>query len=456
MRRLPLLFLCIIGLALPQAAAADDYVGAPETHGPDSTAINQGPTEAPPAGGPVGQLVPTGKYLSGVNVRTLLPTEWCGAERWTDDTTDELGNGSYKYHAVYMIPADGRDRFHSYAGAMQRDAFEASGLLERLYGRAIRLDMGTSCGPQYLDITVVRMTQTTSQLNAETGTETGVFDSIDNALDNAGLPTIEGYDTYDQAAQLTKNYVVWYDGPAPGGTCGQGTIYDDPSRADDNLNNLGGKVAAVYRDPNGGFCDSNTVRHEIGHTLGALQRVAPHAFDGMHCNDAAADTMCYPNVPPQRPGGPFFDYHNDDYWDPPGGNPLPWWTVDLNRFLCPNATCNVVPGAVNQNTQVEAAGNPSECARAVRRHHPRRAHVRGCSRSHVALRVAGHHGRGWHVVVRAGGQGQAIVALRCRRHRGGQVDTVAVRITRLPSRLRMNVRCVTRPRPLAFVRSSSG
>jgi hypothetical protein len=53
--------------------------------------------------------------------------------------------------------------------------------------------------------------------------------------------------------------------------------------------------------------------------------------------------MCY-RAAPQRARGDFqseyFDYGNDDYWDPPQGKPLAWWTVNLNRFLCDSATCN--------------------------------------------------------------------------------------------------------------------
>lgn len=40
-----------------------------------------------------------------------------------------------------------------------------------------------------------------------------------------------------------------------------------------------------------------------------------------------------------------FDYRNDDYWDPiavpvmapavPSTVKLPWWTVNLSRFVCP-------------------------------------------------------------------------------------------------------------------------
>lgn len=93
------------------------------------------------------------------------------------------------------------------------------------------------------------------------------------------------------------------------------------------MNNVGGKVAAVFREGDGGFCDSNTVRHEVAHALGALQQPAPHAFDGAHCNDAYEDTMCYPSSPKRADGSyhsRFFDYGNDDYWDPPNRGPLSW------------------------------------------------------------------------------------------------------------------------------------
>jgi hypothetical protein len=90
------------------------------------------------------------------------------------------------------------------------------------------------------------------------------------------------------------------------------------------------------------------VRHEIGHTLGALQSHAPHAFDGAHCNDAIEDTMCEGPAPRRghgRRGDQYFDFGNDDYWSPPGGTPLGWWTLDLSRFLCFDPACNVAQEA---------------------------------------------------------------------------------------------------------------
>ena len=440
MRRFALV-ISLVGLSLAPAVARADYVGAPITHGPDSRFISEGDVMPPPAGGPTGRLAKRGAMVHAAAVNSLLPSRWCGTETSVDDTAHALQNGTYRYHAVYMIPADGADHFASYATTMQSAAFEASGLLERLYNRAIRFDLGTSCGSQYLDISVVRMPQTTAQLESLANSSSGTFDTVSKDLDDAGFPTIQPSETTDQAATLQFNYVVWLDGPAPAGSCGQATIYDDPSRADDNLNNLGGKVAVVYRDSGGGFCSSNAVRHEIGHNLGALQRVAPHAFDGMHCNDAAEDTMCYPNVSPQVANGQeglFFDYHNDDYWDPPAGPPLPWWTVNLNRFLCPDASCNVVPGAVQQ------APTPSCPARDALRE--AKSGAVACAASNARVRLRARRVRhGWKLSARVKGSGRAVIAVRCRRRAGGQVRTVLTRRATLPRRFRARVGCRSRP-----------
>src|SRR3954454_8162326 len=224
-------------------AAAQAYVGAPITHGPDPAQVAAGP-EAPPAPAALGK-----------RVAKLVPSAWCGAEPGSDDTVNEVDNGPFRYHAVYMIPADGQDRFTALANGMQRDAFQASALLETAYDRAIRFDIGTSCGPQYLDISVVRMPQTTAQLAAAARTGNGTFNAVSSALDAAGFTTIQPTDGIADAAARTRNYLVWLDGPAPSGSCGQAAIYDDPSRSPDNLNNFGGKAAVVVRNGDG-FCRS--------------------------------------------------------------------------------------------------------------------------------------------------------------------------------------------------------
>src|SRR5436190_680040 len=229
----------------PASAHADSYVGAPITHGPDPAAVAAGP-EAPAL------PVNTARRISV----KLIPQTWCGTETSSDDTAHEVDNGAFRYHAIYMLASDAPDRFNSLATTMQNDAFQASALLETSYGRAIRFDLGTSCGPQYLDISVVRMPMTTAQLNAAARTGDGTFNAVTSALDAAGFTTIQPTDSMDDAAARTRNYIVWLDAPAPSGSCGQAAIYDDPSRSADNLNNFGGKAAVVFRNGDG-FCSSN-------------------------------------------------------------------------------------------------------------------------------------------------------------------------------------------------------
>ena len=438
MRR-ALLFACLVLGLLPASASAFDYVGAPITHGTDSAALGTGPAAKLPA-----------------VMAKSLPKSWCGPEMTSDDTADELDNGGYKEHAVYMIPSDGADRFGQFAPTIQSDAFGASALLETTYGRAIRFDMGTACGPQYLDITVVRMPYTSAQVQAA-ASGTGTFDLVTNSLNAVGLGTIQPTDSYQQAGARTRNWVVWLDGPAPAGTCGQASIYDDPTRSADNLNNFGGKVAVVFRSGSS-FCSSNAVRHEIGHNLGALQPEAPHAFDGSHCNDAIEDTMCYSNSPTVANGqrGLFFDYKNDDYWDPAGGA-LPWWTVNLNRFLCPDAGCNHAPGAATALAGADSDGdgvpdatdNCPTVANPDQENNYGTAKGDACEkRKSPALRLsAKRRGSLWKLRIRASGDGKGVVTVRCRQRRGGQVRTVYTRRTKLPRTLHRSVRCrASKPR----------
>jgi len=465
---------CLIALALPASASAHagdlagGFVGEADTHGPDAGAVVDAGHEAPaPAGGADGKpltLAQRGKVSGGV-VRYRLPAGWCGDQRADDDRDHEFDNGGFKYHAIYAIPSDGADRFAQVADALQADAFQASQLLEGSYGRAIRFDLGTSCGSQYLDISTVRLPYTAAQLQALAPTPTGTLEAVANGINAAGFATIRPSDTVESASNRNRNYVVWIDGPAPTGACGQATSYDDPTRDVSNLNNLGGKVAVVFPNGGGAFCSSNTVRHEIGHNLGALQPVAPHAFDGAHCNDAYEDTMCYSQAPVVQSGqrGQFFDYGNDDYWDPPQGAGLPWWTANLNRFLCPDAACNVAAadgatvtrgpdpdgdGVADADDVCPDVADPDQrdsdgdgrgdaCAAAQRAPAARKATVR---------LKAKRAKKGWKVVLTARGKGKAVVILRCRRKPRGSMKTVLSKRTELPRTLRGTVRCATKPR----------
>jgi hypothetical protein len=466
---------CSLALALPASAWAHaghngpGLVGEAGSHGPDVAQAVDAGIEAPaPAGGVAGKPLPfpARAKLSGAAVRYRLPTGWCGDQRSTDDRDHELDNGGFRYHAIYALASDAPDRFRQFADAIQADAFQASGLLEQTYGRAIRFDLGTNCGPQYLDISTVRLPYTTAQLQSLAPTPTGTLEAVSNGINAAGFSTIRPTDTVESASTRNRNFVVWIDGPAPSGACGQATSYDDPTRDPTNLNNLGGKVAVVFPNGSGVFCSSNTVRHEIGHNLGALQPVAPHAFDGAHCDDSYEDTMCYSQAPRRQNGqrGMFFDYNNDDYWDPPQGPALPWWTANLNRFLCPDAACNVAPGdagsgiqasdpdgdGVGDDTDVcpdvadpdqrdsDGDGRGDACSPAVRQ---------SAAPRKPSVKLKAKRGKkAWKLTISARGSGNAVVTVRCRRKARGPVKTVLSRNTKLPRTLRGTVRCATKPR----------
>lgn len=283
------------------------------THGPDGVDLDpRGRATAPAAPYDVDTAVPwsASEYDGGV---------------FTTDQADLTSLPTI--HAVYVHPADKPSRFTQFAAMFQADARDASALLTRLYGRGIRFDERLGAGgARFLDITVVRSKYKARQLSG--GNQFSLV---------AGELSARGFTSPD------KKYAVWLD--AGSQACGQGHLYQDTRRSAANANE-GRTTAIVYRpynaaDASGGFCRGRTLRHELGHNMGALQSVAPSAFDGAHCDDSAEDTMCYTSATSFDSGDAAFDHNNDDYWDPvaaPGlasAAKLPWWTVNLSRFVCP-------------------------------------------------------------------------------------------------------------------------
>ncbi len=280
------------------AAAPATAGGTGHTHGPDY------------------QLEPT--PTAGV-ASAAAQAPWCGDLRADDDVEHGTGAGTFRYHAIYAYPADGHSRFRALAPGLQADAFEASRVLEKSYGRAIRFDIGTRCGSRYLDISHVQLPYTAAELArlADEG-DSKTFYAIAAALRAAGFSTLAGSDRLEQESPVTTNYLVWLDGPGPN-ACGEGQRARDTRRTPDNASNKGGKLAILYRQGRD-FCGHDTVLHEIGHNLGALQPEAPNTRDGAHCEDAWEDVMCNQTArAATRAVDEFFDYGNDDYWDPPQG-----------------------------------------------------------------------------------------------------------------------------------------
>lgn len=426
MRRCALTLSLLASLVAAPVAQADGL----GTHGPDPAAIDRG-----------AEVSRSGAQASS---SATLPTRWCGAERGSDTQENELANGDNRYHAIYAIPADAPSRLTTAADQIQTDAMRASALIEQLYGRAVRYDMGTNCGGQFIDISVVRLAETTAQLESLSGTATGTLDAISRALDANGFPVIKSNESFSVAQARTRNWMVWFDGPAPGGACGQAMLYDDRTRSQDNFNNIGGKVAAVFRDDEG-FCGPNSVRHEIAHNLGAVVSGAPNNSGG-HCTDALEDTMCLPSAPSRGNGAyhaVWFDYGNDDYWDPPSGPALPWWTVNLSRFICPDANCNLPAGYTPPPAPPVQPGNAGARPQTSRR------------RARVSTRARRYGQRRWRLSMRVRSSGRAVLSISCRRGRGARQSTVWSARVRAPRTIQRRVRCAGRPRVRAYIVSSA-
>ena len=246
------------------------------------------------------------------------------------------------FHAIYVYPKDGVNRFSTFAAMFQADAVQASSRMNTLFGRGIRYDYRAGdCyqtpGAPCLDITVFKSRSRSSQLSGG-----NAWSAIYKELSGVFKAP-------------NKKYFVFLD-TRNTYACGQGNLAQDTRRTAANYNE-GRTQAIVYRpyDANngeGGFCRGRTLWHELGHNMGALQKVAPHAYDGAHCNDSAEDVMCYTSATSVDTGEPAFDYRNDDYWDPAAnplnpGQKLAWWTVNLSRFVCPpGGDCSAanVPG----------------------------------------------------------------------------------------------------------------
>ena len=247
------------------------------------------------------------------------------------------------FHAVYVYAKDGVNRFSQFAAMFQADAVQASQRMNSMFGRGIRYDYRAgdcyqTAGTPCLDITVFRTKARSNQMSGSNAWST-VYKELSTAF-----------------RAPNKKYFVFLDVQNTY-ACGQGNLAQDTRRIAANYNE-GRTQSIIYRpypstNGEGGFCRGRTLLHELGHNMGALQNVSPHAYDGAHCNDSAEDVMCYRSQTSYDPGPMSFDFNNDDYWDPIADplssnmlagttstpTKLPWWTVNLSRYICPTTGC---------------------------------------------------------------------------------------------------------------------
>jgi hypothetical protein len=303
------------------------------------------------------------KAITVSGTQQFLPTTWCGAERTTDDVADAAQlSDEPVYKVVYAYASDQPDRFDTWKNQLQANVSLIGQFMSQQAGatKSPRFDMGTSCGPRYVDIQTVALPKPRSYYNDQ-------FSLITAAVGAAIGST-----------PIKRNVVILADGLTTntGGFYGLGEHYVGSAAevaGPSNIHNSGGLYAALfpplgYSPPTSpgqqfypGFWPEGML-HEITHTLGAVNSGAPHATSNGHCTDGA-DVMCYADggtsaVPYSTSSCPAiagsagltqtYDCGRDDYFSTspaPGSYLATHWNVYDNVFESPCATIGFACGA---------------------------------------------------------------------------------------------------------------
>ncbi|MBE2317560.1 hypothetical protein DVA67_016375 [Solirubrobacter sp. CPCC 204708] len=315
-----------------------------------------------------------------------LPTAWCGEDRTSDNTANAVTPPSKpQFKVVYAFAADRPNRFAGWRDAIQANVAIVQRFLSAQGGgtKAIRFDMGTSCGAGYVDIQIVPLPGTRAQYADNFGAISG---AVQRALGTAGGP---------------RNAIVIADGLAGGtqeyglGETIMGASGEKPGSA--NVHNRGGLTSILFsRD---GAAAPGAARwgwwpegflHEMTHNLGAVQWGAPHSTQPRggsapnygHCWQGA-DVMCYvedagaahamqvdcsgiPGAIAQN-----YDCGRDDYFNPapaPGSYLATHWNTYESVFLAPcGEIAPACGGGANWVPQSPAATSPPTVSGATRR-----------------------------------------------------------------------------------------
>jgi hypothetical protein len=240
---------------------------------------------------------------------------WCGTPSQVDAEPNAVAG--YPVHWVYAFPSDGQDRFSTLANVMETD-WETIDSWWRGQDptRTPRADLAQfSCGRQ-LDLSSVRLQQSSAQLAARETPFDEVFDSLD----------AQGFNS-----ERTK-YIVYYDGPVgDDSVCGVGgTLSGGFGLAVVSVRACLGAQSAQSAQ------SAQIAAHEFLHTLGAVPDQAPHNClppDDGHTCDNNRDLM-YPVTDGTPLSGLTLDPGRDDYYGHSGS----WldtqdsaWLIQLDR-----------------------------------------------------------------------------------------------------------------------------
>jgi hypothetical protein len=297
--------------------------------------------------------VVTTAQAQGADGADGLPTTWCGDETAADDTVDAVTPASKaQFKLVYAFAADRPDRFATWKDALQANVAVIQRFLSAEDGgtKALRFDMGTRCGPQFVDIQVVPLPGPHSAYADN-------FSAISSAVHNALGATANVRDTIVMADGMSGSTQEYGLGETVMGSRGE-------QQGAANIHNRGGLTSMLFsRDgaaapgaAKWGWWPEGML-HEMTHNMGAVQWGAPHSTEPAgqtspqygHCWQGA-DVMCYvedagashameqdcaplPGAIPQS-----YDCNRDDYFSPApaaGSYLATHWNTYDSAFLAP-------------------------------------------------------------------------------------------------------------------------
>ena len=287
--------------------------------------------------------------LAALEPATALPSAWCGVRTTAD--SPGAGVSSAQFKVVYAYPSDRPDRSAEWADALQADISTLSRFVGAQSGgrKAPRFDMGTTCGPEYVDIQVVQLPGTRSAYVDDFAAVTADVATKLNASPGGPRDTVVLADT------MSGDPVGYWSGLA--------TVLWDESTGAGNRSNAGGLFSVMWV-PDGepahqaGWWPEG-ILHEMTHNMGGVQRFSPHSSTVGHCWDGW-DVMCYADGGPTPMTYPCpqltgvmaktYDCGGDDYFNPApaSGSYLDThWNVYASAFMASCASIAPACGEVD-------------------------------------------------------------------------------------------------------------
>ncbi|HEX6698648.1 MAG TPA: hypothetical protein VF080_17695 [Solirubrobacteraceae bacterium] len=278
------------------------------------------------------------------NLARYAPTTWCGTRLTTDDSDFAAFPATQRQiKVVYAYAAGEQDRSAQWSDALQANVSNIEQYLAVQTGgtRALRFDMGTECGPQYVDIQTVALPRARTYYRDDPTNFNRLATDVAAALGPLSGPR----DVFVLADKLTDD-PVW----------GIAQVIDDDSAGPANYSNAGGLTAIMWTNPSTQPDPSDpwqptVMLHEITHNLGGVQQSAPNHTSNWHCTDGE-DVMCYPDGSPEAAGyddtvcqlnvgataavPQTYDCGHDDYFNPapaPGSYLDTHWNVYRSAFM---------------------------------------------------------------------------------------------------------------------------